>query len=261
MKVRTRRKRNRKYKKTVGAVVILLCIVMMLSGYAAAKYKFQKTEEPLYTAEAFYFESDLLSDSQIVPAYTYSGGADSIRISLFNYADKLRYSEGDISYRVALTGSDGQQVLNTSGDAVGDVTGTITAGEANTTVIEFSELPAGSYLVTAAAEGKYQKVLKGNFTLSAVDKEIAYTVSDSEGSPVLLLTVTAKDYSGDIVISWPSGVAPDSTDPYFEAVDRGYNGGSCKIAFANNSEYTFRFFKKEPSSVYDNSGFSVQKGE
>lgn len=261
MRVRTRRKRNRRYKKAVGAVIILLCIVMMLSGYAAAKYKFQKTEEPLYTAEAFYFESDLLSDSQIVPSYTYSGGADSIQIMLFNYADTLRYSEGDISYRVTLTGSDGQQVLNTSGATVGDVTGTITAGKANTEIIQFSDLPAGSYLVTAAAEGKYQKVLKGNFTLSAVDEEIAYTVSDSEGSPVLLLTVTTKDYSGNLVISWPSGAAPDSTDPYFEAVNSGYGEGRCKIAFENNSEYTFRFFKNDPASVYDNSRFSVQKGE
>lgn len=255
------RQRRRRRKKLAGALLLLICITSMLAGYVTAKYKFQKVEEPLYTAEAFYFESDLLSNSQIVPSYTYRAGSDLIQVSLYNYADSLRYSEGDLSYRVEVTDAAGQPVTDISGNPVADVTGTIAAGQTGEAVIKFSDLPAGNYVVTATAEGKYQKILRGNFTLAPTDKDITYTVSDSAGSPVLLLTVTTKDYSGNVALFWPEGTAPDSTDSWFAGIDSGYGGGSCTMSFSNHSEYTFQFFKKDPASVYDASQFQVKKGE
>ena len=87
-----------------------------------------------------------------------------------------------------------------------------------------------------------------------------FEVSDSKNSPILYLTLKTTDYSGNVSITWPSGIYPDSTNSYFENVETGLNGGSTTIEFSSNSEYSFQFYKNNPETVYSENDFSV-KGE
>ena len=74
-------------------------------------------------------------------------------------------------------------------------------------------------------------------------EKISYNVSDASGSPNLKLTVTTAEFSGSVTISWPEGVLPDNTDPLLENA----SGNSCTVTLEKYSEYTFQFFKTDPS--------------
>ena len=118
----------------------------------------------------------------------------------------------------------------------------------NSVSISFDNLTPGTYTVTATATKPYTKTLQARFTIVSTDYELSYSVSDAPNSPYLKVTVTTTDYSGDIVISWPEGVLPDNTDPLLKNAD----GQSCVISVKAQSEYTFQFFKTNPSNNYSN---------
>lgn len=67
-----------------------------------------------------------------------------------------------------------------------------------------------------------------------------------KNSPVLRLTVWTNDYSGNVKLTWPSGIYPDNTDPLLASV----TGTAATLNLKNDSEYTFVFFKNTPSTVY-----------
>ena len=99
-------------------------------------------------------------------------------------------------------------------------------------------------------------MLQAKFIIPAVNNQVQWSVSDAANSPVVRLTVKTNDYSGNVTISWPAGVAPDNTDPLLAGA---VNTQSCTLSFSNNSEYTFLFFKSDLSAVYtkESGGFSV----
>ena len=72
------------------------------------------------------------------------------------------------------------------------------------------------------------------------------------------VTVRTADYKGNVIITWPEGIAPDSTNEKFSGVNTGYEAGSLSTAFETDSEYTFQFFKKQPNLIYNKDNFSVE---
>lgn len=240
-------------------ILFLILIPIVLIGTTAAKYVYEQKNDVVYEAETFYFESDLLSDNTNPKAYNYQKGEDNISFYISNNIDNLRHSDVDIKYKAKITDIQGKEITDKAGQVVKEVTGTLSSEQISKQKIEFTNLPGGSYIVTATAEEPYQKSLQATFVLTEKEEDITYQVSDSEGSPVLQLTVISKDYSGSIKITWPGGVAPDSTISKLANVNTGYASGSTTTSFEANSEYTFQFFKRTPNSIYSKDNFTVER--
>ncbi|MBR3613874.1 MAG: hypothetical protein IKL55_01690 [Clostridia bacterium] len=239
--------------------IFLVLIPIMLIGGSLAKYVFEKNKDIVYEAKSFYFESDLLSDNTNPKAYTYEKGKDSISFSLSNNIDELRYSDVETQYVVNITDIHGNTVQDKEGNIIKEKTGKLSNKNVEEKTIEFTNLPTGTYLITAKAIKPYERTLRASFVLTEKEEDIIYEIHDSANSPILQLTIQTEDYSGDINISWPAGVAPDSTNEKFSGVNTGYLQGSATITFEANSEYTLPFFKKQPSSSYSKDDFSVER--
>ncbi|MBQ9011658.1 MAG: hypothetical protein IJ093_03315 [Bacilli bacterium] len=215
-------------------------------------YILKNNNELVYGAKSFYFNSDLLIASGTnAKNYTLQDGVDSITININNYDDKLRISEVNINYEVTLTDSAGAEVSKK--------TGTLTKNVKTDKAITFDNLDAGSYTVTAVATKPYHKILTANFHLQATNDNIEYSVTDIKNSQIVQLTVTTKDYSGNATITFPENIIPDNTDPYFKNYDKQTNANAYTVNLQNNSEYTFKFFKSVPSTVYTKSNFTITK--
>ena len=269
MSRRRRKKKEIELKKTKTKLkfslslntFLLIIIPVVLIGTSLAKYISEKTSDLVYEAKNFYFESNLLSDNTNPSAYTYDVGTDTISFKLKNNIDDLRHSEVDIEYIVKITDIQGNSVTDKDGNVVGSLNGKLSKNGIDSDEIEFTNLPSGNYLITADAISPYVKKLQGSFVLTSNDEEIVYSVNDSVGSPIVLLTVSTEDYDGNINIAWPAGLAPDSTSLIFEDINSGYTAGTTKVSFETNSEFTFRFFKNNPNTVYTKNNFTVGRSE
>lgn len=208
----------------------LAAVLLVFNGYTAAKYYETREVEkrPVYAAQEFYFESDLLSETG--SKYTLQSGVDTISFTLRNYADELRSSDCEISYEVTLSSSSEKKQ------------GTIPAGK-NEVPLEFTNLEAGTYTVTAKATAPYTAELKANFVVQA-DERVGISVRDSKGSADVLVTLKTVDFEGPVTLNWPDGLLPDNTDPLLSSA----TGDSTVIDLEASSSYTFRFLKKTPDS-------------
>ena len=232
--------------------VLTIAVIVLIAAAAVvfAKYIAQKTSSTSVASNEMYFTSDLLSEKG--SSYTLRSGTDSITVELRNYEDSLRWSGADISYTftVKKQGSDG--VLQTK-------TGTIarSSDEGSAASVTADGLASGTYEVTATAESPFTKTLTGRFTIPAESSDIDYSISDSAGSAYVLLTVSSKNYSGDVKLDWDKGLIPDSTQEAFSAVktlqNGSYTAGSTTVAVKAYSSYTYRFFKEDITKDYSKS--------
>lgn len=252
--------KNKLFKNTIlkNFFIIFIFIFFIFVGHAFAKYLMKINQKFLYDAKDFYFESDLLSERN-QNSYTYKDGVDYIEFNLNNNVDDLRYSEVNINYVVELTDLDGNNVKNKFGDVVDSINGSFSKDTLDSNKIKFENLASGTYVVTATSIRPYKKQLQANFILISLNDKISYKVSDVKDSPILNLTISTNDYSGNVKIKWPTGVAPNSTDSVFSNVDTGYSTGNVTVPFGANSEYVFLFFKEDSSSLYSDIDFLVER--
>lgn len=240
--------------------LILLAIPIIFIGTTLAKYSSNTNQDVVFEAKNFYFESDLLHDATNPISYTYQKGVDEISVVLKNNIDDYRFSDVEIEYKVQITDQEGNSVTDKNGVKLELKQGKLSNADIVESEIKFSNLPTGVYVVKAEAIKPYTKTLQAIFTLTEQDNNIIYEINDSKNSPTLYLTLKTIDYSGNISITWPSGIYPDSTNIYFENIETGLNGGTTTINFNSDSEYSFQFFKNNPETVYSKNDFLV-KGE
>ena len=158
----------------VGLTLVLA--LMLFNGYSLGKYMKEHQKEPLYVAENFYFESDLLrapDNTGAIPAYTLKAGEKQFTFALRNHTDELRYSEVDIRYTVTVTDEEGNAVQTDH------IVGTIAKGTCNQTSVQLSPLPAGTYIATAAS-APYFTQLKAKFTVVDAADGLDFTVTDTK---------------------------------------------------------------------------------
>lgn len=238
--------------------LILILLAIMLIGGTVAKYVSEEKKETIYQAQSFYFKSSTLSDSSITKTFTLEKGLNTIKIDLNNFEDNLRFSDVSIDYVVSISDTNGNQVTDINENIVTEKVGNFAKKQKLTKSVEFSNLKTGTYTVTAKSVNPYTKTLKANYVITEDENNIDYTVSDVLGSSVLQLTITTTDYSGNVTISWPQGLAPDSTDIKLANANTGFSQGSCQVRFEANSEYTFQFFKQNPNTKYEKTDISVE---
>ena len=90
-------------RRVPAAAVLAVAVVLALAGFAAARYVMQQQQDGLATATDFYFTSDYLKESGENATYFIDPGTESFTVELRNYADDLRTTSGDISYKVETT--------------------------------------------------------------------------------------------------------------------------------------------------------------
>lgn len=248
----TSKKNKMPGKRWTGLAVWLVAAVALVSAVAgvSAKYAHTETKVDDTLSSDFYFTSTLLSEAGT--QYTLMPETNSLEIPLCNYADSLRISNADITYSYTVTKDGGSE---TTGN------GTIVAGAANTQTISLTDLTKGTYTVTAVATSPYQATLKGTFTIPTESTGVHYSVTDTSGSPYVLLTVWTENYSGKVTLTWPAGLIPDSTNPALSGASTysvsGYTAGSIVVSGAPYGSNVYRFFKQNTSAVFTMANFTA----
>lgn len=252
---------KKKFSKKSHGVrkLILLAIPIIFIGTTLAKFSSNTNQDVVFEAKNFYFESDLLHDATNPISYTYQKGVDEISVILKNNIDEYRFSDVEIEYKVQITDQEGNSVNDKNGVKVEAQEGKLSNTKIIENEIKFSNLPTGIYVVKAEAIKPYTKTLQAIFTITNREEEIIYEVNDEENSPIVYVTMKTIDYSGNILIAWPSGVYPDSTNSFFENTETGVGGGTTTISFNSNSEYSFQFFKNNPTTVYTKNDFIIER--
>ncbi len=250
------------FKKIIAKsknILIIISFVIFLGffSYSLAKYIDNRRKEFLYEAKAFYFESNYLNEISSVKSYKLETGIDYVEFDIENNIDQLRYSDVTISYTVTLTDLEGNSVQDKSGVTVSPITSALTKGSIRKNTHRFSNLKDGVYVVTASSKKPYAKTIRANFIITNNNANISYSVTDAESSPILQLTVNTNDYKGNIKITWPDGVTPDNTNSLFSDVTSGYTSSNKVISVVKNGEYTFQFFKQNPTTVFAKENFKV----
>ncbi len=226
-------------RRKVAVALLVLAVIVAVGGISsyAARYAHRETGEQSTVSEEFYFTSDLLT-SDGKASYSLPVGTTSVSFELRGYADELRHGKSAVQFTYSVDGG-------------AQTSGTIPAGGATT--VELAGLSAGVHKVTATSTAPYAQELSATFAIAAEDTSVAAEVGDSSGSPYAILTVSTKEYEGDVTVSWPAGVIPDQTQDEFKGVS-GSSGGSITKAVGKYSSYTFRFFKTDAGQDYTNAG-------
>lgn len=248
-------------KKKISAcrsprLIVCFGIVVLVIMFASvsAKYVQKKTEVEDTVSNEFYFTSTLLSETGTT--YTLMPTVTELEIPVCNYADDLRYSAEQIQYSYTVLKNDKE---------ISKGSGIIEAGELKTSSIKLVDLKAGTYEVTVTANSPFKKVLKGTFTIPEESIQVHYSVADKEDSPYLLFTVWTENYDGNVKLTWPENLIPDTTNAQLQNVDT-YNSDSGKyvagevtLSYTAYSSKVYRFFKINPSVVYTENQFNALK--
>ncbi len=236
-------------KKGINKLIYILIILVLLGffvlGFSKAKYVTNEKETDSYVAKNFYFESNLLSES--TSTYTYGKGKNTIEFTISNNEDELRISEVDISYTAILTDINGNEIETKNG--------TLTSGTISTQTIKFENLSTGTYNVAVKSTAPYAKTLLGTFYITENEESLNYEVSDIVNSSILYLTINAKDYAGNVSITYPEGLEIDNTDLNIQ----NHTSNTVTVNLKANSEYSLIFFKEDMTKTYEKSNFSVTK--
>ena len=192
-----RDKKNRRIRIPLF-ILIIAGITLAFAGIAVARYTMQKSESGLIAAKDFYFTSDFLKESTENAEY-FVDPAGAISINLYNYADSLRTTPGEITYRVEVVGG---SYTDSAAGAIGS-----SAATAVLTIVPTGN--AASVTVTVTSVKPYTKVLTATFKR---EKGNLVTIEDAEGKRAAVLTMTCADDSKEITIILPPGVIPDKAN-------------------------------------------------
>jgi len=95
--------------KKYGFTLFLFLLVLFVSGGVAAKYMTENGGVGWFRAKEFYFTSNLLRTEKEM--YVLNSDATEVTFTLGNNADKLRYAEDEIKYRVSVTSGDDDDMV------------------------------------------------------------------------------------------------------------------------------------------------------
>lgn len=244
---RTEHIRNIPLPALAAAAVLAFAL---LAGGLYAKYVSEASAYNAALASEFYFTSDMLTENGKA-SYTLPVGTTSFSFELRNSEDDLRWSAKDVAYTCTVTSNDGG-----AGAKVSPAKGTLSAesDQATAATIGVTDLSAGTYTVSASATTPFAKTLTAKIVIPQADDSLAVKVEDNSGSPYALMTVSTKEYSGNVAINWAADLIPDSTQSDFANVasnsDSGSAAGSQTVSLGAYSSNTYRFFKTDKTQDF-----------
>ena len=245
----------------IYAGILLSLASMAITGGVLAKYVDTLADEnKTATAKSFYFESDLLTEDNHL--YRINSGTESIEFTLYNYENDLRVSETECTYTVSVVTNDAEVTIN--GVERKDATITVGAEKADTTVTLGGLDDGYEYKVTVVADGGYKKTLGAIFAV-APDKTGFFMNVNANDAQYVILTVWSENVSGDVTVSVPAGLIPDTTDPIMKDITNYTDGEYTAFEFTDSesfaaaySSHAYRFFKTDD---YQSGTFTVKIGD
>ena len=239
-------------------IIIAVVLLLIMAGSVFAKYIFNTGGRNLLSAKEFYFTSNLLTEDKA--KYVLNSTSTEISFTLGNNADKLRYSQDDIQYSIAVESKNGG---STPTLVYADDEKVLKGGAVDTTSVTMKGLEMGkTYVVTATGQAGYKQTLKAEFEVSDKDENV-YKYLDASNDKYVLLTVWTENITGNLKIEVnKTGLVPDNTDPALRNMYN-YKDGVYEVMAGNDaiddtknylkkySSYTYRFF------VSENKNYSV----
>ena len=212
-----------------------------------ARYHHSSTRIWEIASVPFYFTSDRLTEEG--KEYHLSPETEVLAVEFRSDQDGYRWSETPIHY-IYQVRKDGEEQEEKGGEGI--LYPQQGAGSSEQIVIQ--DMAPGVYDIEVQSLSPFEKTLKGTFVIPEKENDIFCVKEDQQGSFCVQLTVSVKDYEGNIKIFWPEGLIPDSTQTVFEDIKtrKGdlYEAGEATLWAEPYTSNTFRFFKTDAETDY-----------
>ena len=229
----------KKKKITVAVISAISALTLMLGIVPSlAKYVTEHGKQSEVVSDNFYFTSDYLSESTMIPEHKIYG--DSVSFEIRNYIDSSRVNASDIVYTV--TATDG--TLSSNG-------GTLIGGTekcAKITLTYSGEEAEKEITVTVTSSSPYVKELKAKFVFTK--PVLRYEITDSAGSYYAELYIYTGDTAQTVTVNWDKAklLIDETNDFVFGNLTAEKNSAS--VSIPAHTTVKIAFFKNDITKDY-----------
>ena len=229
----------KKKKITVAVISAISALILMLGIVPSlAKYVTEQGKQSTVVSDNFYFTSDYLSESTMIPEHKIYGS--NVEFEIKNCIDSLRTNAADIEYTVSA--SDG--TLSSGG-------GTLIGGTekcAKITLTYSGEEAEKEITVTVTSSSPYVKELKAKFVFTK--PVLRYEITDSVGSYFAELYIHTANEAKTVTVNWDKAeLLIDETNDYvFGKLNADKNAASVDIPA--HTTVKIAFFKTDITKDY-----------
>ena len=229
----------KKKKITVAVISAISALILMLGIVPSlAKYVTEQGKQSTVVSDNFYFTSDYLSESTMIPEHKIYG--DSVSFEIRNYIDSSRVNASDIVYTV--TATDG--TLSSNG-------GTLIGGTekcAKITLTYSGEEAEKEITVTVTSSSPYVKELKAKFIFA--ESVMRYEITDSAGSYYAELYIYTGDTAQTVTVNWDKAklLIDETNDFVFGNLTAEKNSAS--VSIPAHTTVKIAFFKTDITKDY-----------
>ncbi len=244
--------------KKYGFTLFLFLLIIFVTGGVAAKYVAENGGIGVFRAKEFYFTSNLLKSEKEL--YVLNSDVTEVTFTLGNNADKLRYAEDEIHYKVSVNDDAVKMISNENTTEANPFDGVLENNKISTDFITVKNLEKGKvYTVTAVGDAGYKETLSADLMVAEDEKNVYYHVNNLN-EEVIILTVWTENLKGNLKVDFPDGLIADATDPVMEDVV-GYLNNPTLSFFSDDStftqEYSSRVYRFFVDSDHSNSDFNA----
>ena len=229
----------KKNKITVAVISVVSFFALMLGIVPSlAKYVTEQGKQSTVVSDNFYFTSDYLSESTMIPEHKIYG--DSVSFEIRNYIDSSRVNASDIVYTVTATGG----TLSSNG-------GTLIGGTekcAKITLTYSGEEAEKEITVTVTSSSPYVKELKAKFVFTK--PALRYEITDSVGSYYAELYIHTANEEKTVTVNWDKAVLliDETNDFVFGNLTAEKNSAS--VSIPAHTTVKIAFFKTDITKDY-----------
>ena len=230
----------KKKKITVAVISAISALTLMLGIVPSlAKYVTEHGKQSKVVSDNFYFTSDYLSESTMIPEHKIYG--DSVSFEIRNYIDSSRVNASDIVYTV--TATDG--TLSSNG-------GTLIGGTekcAKITLTYSGEEAEKEITVTVTSSSPYVKELKAKFIFA--ESVMRYEITDSAGSYYAELYIHTANEAKTVTVNWDKAeLLIDETNDYVIRGNLNADKNSASVDIPAHTTVKIAFFKNDITKDY-----------
>ena len=227
----------KKKKITVAVISAISALILMLGIVPSlAKYVTEQGKQSTVVSDNFYFTSDYLSESTMIPEHKIYG--DSVSFEIRNYIDSSRVNASDIVYTV--TATDG--TLSSNG-------GTLIGGTEKCAKITLTYSGEEKEItVTVTSSSPYVKELKAKFIFA--ESVMRYEITDSVGSYYAELYIHTANEEKTVTVNWDKAVLliDETNDFVFGNLTAEKNSAS--VSIPAHTTVKIAFFKTDITKDY-----------
>ena len=229
----------KKKKITVAVISAISALILMLGIVPSlAKYVTEQGKQSTVVSDNFYFTSDYLSESTMIPEHKIYG--DSVSFEIRNYIDSSRVNASDIVYTVTATDGtlsfDGRPLIGGTENCA-KITLTYSGEEAEKEIT-----------VTVTSSSPYVKELKAKFVFTK--PVLRYEITDSAGSYYAELYIYTGDTAQTVTVNWDKAklLIDETNDFVFGNLTAEKNSAS--VSIPAHTTVKIAFFKTDITKDY-----------